>query len=333
MRSSANGGKLKGFSAMLISPLPRPGLPFGVERPGSDVVNATPSFSSPARHGIIARWFVAAAVGLTSAFNFAAHPGIEDASKGVAAKTTAGARAHDNHVIADLGLELIWVAPGTFMMGSANDEPDRNKAEGPRTQVTLTKGYWLGRTEVTQAQYEAINGVNPSTFKTVGAQAPVERVSWLDAMAFCRQLTERERAAKRLPDGYAYTLPTEAQWEYACRAGTTDAYSGEPNGMAWCNGNSGDTTHPVGLKQPNAWGFHDMLGNVLEWCHDWYGPYSGGAAADPAGPGRGHYRTARGGSWRTDAPLGRSAARSGGSAGRLDYTIGFRVALTAIDTR
>lgn len=225
------------------------------------------------------------------------------------------------------------MAPGTFTMGSANDEPERNKAEGPRMTVTLTKGYWLGKTEVTQAQYKAITGTNPSTHKNVGPQAPVERVSWLDAMEFCRKLTARERAAGRLPEGYAFTLPTEAQWEYACRAGTTEAYAGEPNGMAWCNGNSGGTTHPVATKQPNAWGFYDMAGNVLEWCLDWYGDYPGGTVTDPTGPSRGYYRTARGGSWRTDVRLGRSAARAGGSAGRLDYTLGFRLALAAVHDR
>jgi formylglycine-generating enzyme required for sulfatase activity len=264
---------------------------------------------------------------------FAADPVASRVANAESAITSATVQTRNLHVIADLGLELIWVAPGTFMMGSASDEPERNKAEGPRTQVTLTRGYWLGKTEITQAQYEAVSGVNPSTFKAVGGQGPVERVSWTDAMAFCRKLTERERAANRLPEGYAFTLPTEAQWEFACRAGSTGAYSGEPNGMAWCNGNSGDTTHAVGLKQPNAWGFHDMSGNVLEWCFDWYGPYPGGAVTDPVGPGRGHYRTARGGSWRTDVRLGRSAARSGGSAGRLDYTIGFRVALATIEER
>lgn len=239
------------------------------------------------------------------------------------------ATPRQNHIIPDLELELIWVEPGTFTMGSPPDEPLRNKAEGPETQVTLSKGYWLGRTEVTQRQYEAIMGTNPSTLTTAGSSAPVERVSWIDAMKFCRTLTERERAAGRLPKGYVLTLPTEAQWEYACRAGTTSAYAGEPDAMAWHAKNSGGTTHPVGTKKPNAWGFYDMSGNVLEWCVDWYGPYPGGAVTDPRGPERGYYRTARGGSWRAEVEVGRSAARAGGSAGRLDYTIGFRIALSS----
>jgi formylglycine-generating enzyme required for sulfatase activity len=230
-------------------------------------------------------------------------------------------------VIADLKLELLRVAPGTFAMGSPADEPERNKAEGPRMQVTLSREFWLGKTEVTQAQYEAIMGVNPSTFKKGGPDLPVENASWIDAMAFCRKLTARERASGRLAEGESYALPTEAEWEYACRAGSTASYAGDPDAMAWHNANSEGTTHPVGLKRANAWGFHDMSGNVLEWCFDWYGPYPGGAVTDPSGPGRGYYRMARGGSWRTEARTGRSAARSGGSAGRLDYTIGFRLAL------
>lgn len=232
-------------------------------------------------------------------------------------------------VITDLNLELIRVEPGTFTMGSVREEPERNKAEGPRMQVTLSREFWLGKTEVTQAQYVAIMGVNPSTFDTDGKDRPVERVSWIDAMAFCRTLTERERGAGRLGADLAYTLPTEAQWEYTCRAGTTGAYSGEPDAMAWHSANSEGTTHPVGRKRPNAWGFYDMAGNVLEWCYDWYGDYPGGVVTDPTGPERGYYRMARGGSWRTAANLGRSAARSGGSAGRLDYTIGFRLCLDA----
>lgn len=217
-------------------------------------------------------------------------------------------------------------------MGSPSVEPERHKAEGPQMRVTLTRGFWLGRTEVTQKQYESITGSNPSTFKSIGGDAPVERVSWIDAMAFCRKLTERERAAGRLPEGYAYTLPTEAQWEYAHRAGSSGAYPSEPEATAWFDRNSGGTTHEVGQKRANPWGFHDMAGNVIEWCLDWYGDYRGGAVTDPTGPERGYYRMARGGSWRTDARLGRCAARSGGSEGRLDYTIGFRIALCASKT-
>jgi formylglycine-generating enzyme required for sulfatase activity len=266
-----------------------------------------------------------------SLFSFARHYRSVAVLLGSLALATAAPPAH--RAIQDLQLELIWVEPGSFTMGSPAEEPQRNKAEGPQHRVTLTQGFWLGKTEITQAQYEAVTGANPSTFKHVGPQAPAERVSWIDAMAFCRRLTERERSAGRLPEGYAFTLPTEAQWEYAFRAGTTGAYPDEPDAMAWNSGNSGGTTHPVGQKRPNRWGFHDMSGNVLEWCLDWYADYPREPATDPTGPRRGHYRVARGGSWRTGAESGRSAARGGGSAGRLDYTLGFRVALCRVDER
>ena len=231
------------------------------------------------------------------------------------------------YVIPDLKLELLWVEPGSFMMGTARDDHPQ-KAEAPQTKVTLTHGFWLGKTEVTQGEYEAIAGTNPSTFKALGANGPVEHVSWEDAMAFCQKLTVREQAAGRILEGYVYSLPTEAQWEYVCRAGTTREYTRDPETVAWHKGNSGDSPHLVATKQPNPWGFYDLGGNVLEWCYDWYGDYPGGEVTDPIGPAHGHYRIARGGSWRADAQLTRSAARAGGSAGRLDYTLGFRLALT-----
>lgn len=246
----------------------------------------------------------------------------------VLACVTTFARTVEVRTIEGVGIELIRVEAGTFVMGSAPEEKGRHKAEGPQTRVTLTQDFWLGKTPVTQGQYEALTGENPSHFKAVGKEAPVERVSWEDAMAFCRKLTERERSAGRLPEGYVYTLPTEAQWEYACRAGTSEAYPGNPDKMAWHEGNSGGRTHPVAEKEPNTWGFYDMSGNVLEWCVDWYGDYAGGAVSDPRGPKFGHFRIARGGSWRVDVGVGRSAARAGGSAGRRDYTMGFRVALS-----
>jgi formylglycine-generating enzyme required for sulfatase activity len=228
--------------------------------------------------------------------------------------------------ISDLKLDLIWVGPGVFAMGSQAGEA-ADKAETPPTRVTLTRGFWLGRTEVTQAQYLAIAGVNPSHFTGEGSSAPVERVSWIEAMAYCDKLTKRERAAGRLPANYVYALPTEAQWEYACRAGTTGQYAGDPEKISWYDLNSGDTTHSAAQRQPNQWGFYDMAGNVLEWCADWYGNYPGGAATDPTGPADGFFRMARGGSWRSKLEVGRSAARSGASPARQDYTLGFRLAL------
>jgi formylglycine-generating enzyme required for sulfatase activity len=235
-----------------------------------------------------------------------------------------------NHTLVDLKLDLIWVEAGTFLMGSPPDEEGRHQAEGPQTRVTLSRGFWLGRTELTQAQYQALTGTNPSRFTTVGPEAPVERVSWLEAMELCEKLTERERAAGRLPDGFVYSLPTEAQWEYACRAGTTGPTAGDLPEMSWYELNSDETTHPVAQLAPNRWGFFDLSGNVLEWCFDWYGNYPGGSVTDPAGPAHGHFRMARGGSWRTRLDVGRSAARAGGSPGRQDYTIGLRLALVPV---
>jgi len=243
--------------------------------------------------------------------------------------------AGQNHTVTlpnAVALDLIWIAPGTFTMGSPDSESDRHYWEGPQTIVTISKGFWLGKTPVTQGQYQAVMGNNPSSFTTVGADAPVEQVSWNDAMAFCQKLTEQERAAGALPEGYAFTLPTEAQWEYACRAGTTEARYGNLDDIAWYHDNSGHTTHPVGQKQPNAWGLYDMLGNVWEWCSDWdgYGHYPGGSVTDPVGAPSGTYRVLRGGSWGYRAGFCRSAYRSNrGPGGRIN-DLGFRLALAPL---
>jgi formylglycine-generating enzyme required for sulfatase activity len=229
--------------------------------------------------------------------------------------------------VPELNLEMAYIRPGTFTMGSPASEGGRSDDESPQTQVTLTKGYWLGKTEVTQAQWEALMGSNPSHFK--GTDQPVETVSWNDAMEFCRKLTERERSAGRLPEGYEYTLPTEAQWEYACRAGTPGQYGGDGSldDMGWYRRNSGNTTHSVGKKQANAWGLYDMHGNVWEWCLDCYGTYPGGAARDPTGPTSGVSRVLRGGCWDRDAVSCRAAGRDWFDSGISDEDLGFRLAL------
>ena len=226
--------------------------------------------------------------------------------------------------VPDLNLEMAYVRSGTFTMGGCENFFNDEK---PLTRVTLTKGYWLGKTEVTQGQYEALMGSNPSDFKNAGRDAPVEQVSWDDAMQFCRKLTERERSAGRLPWGYDYTLPTEAQWEYACRAGTTGAYAGNLDSMGWYTSNSGNTTHPVAQKQANAWGLYDMHGNVWEWCRDWYGDYPGGSVTDPTGPSSGTFRVIRGGSWNFDAGICRSASRLRYDPGNRLNDLGFRLSL------
>ncbi|MBO4715647.1 MAG: SUMF1/EgtB/PvdO family nonheme iron enzyme, partial [Verrucomicrobia bacterium] len=241
-----------------------------------------------------------------------------------------------------VALDMIWISPGTFRMGSPEYELGRSDDE-TRHKVTLTQGYWLGKYEVTQAQYEAVTGENPSRFK--GADLPVENVSWNDAMAFCAKLTERDQAASRLPRGYEYILPTEAQWEYACRAGTMTAFNngtdieaeeeiyGEcPNldEVAWYWCNSSNKTHPVGQKLPNDWDLYDMHGNVFEWCLDRKSKYPDEAVTDPVGEGTDDYRARRGGSYSyydDGAKNCRSAARNTGSITMTSNSLGFRVAL------
>jgi len=178
-------------------------------------------------------------------------------------------------------------------------------------EVTISKDYYLGVHEVTQAQYEKVMGTKPSYFqgdeiKGSSTNNPVESVSWLDAVEFCKKLSDlpEEKAAGRV-----YRLPTEAEWEYACRAGSKSAYSfGESSkslgDYAWFDGNSNNQTHPVGEKKANAWGLYDMHGNVWEWCSDWYGEYPNGAVSDPVGPREGSDRVNRGGGWfiRAESP-------------------------------
>jgi formylglycine-generating enzyme required for sulfatase activity len=159
----------------------------------------------------------------------------------------------------------------------------------------------------------------------------VESVSWDEAMDFCRKLTERERSAGSLPSGYVYTLPTEAQWEYACRAGTTGDYAGDLQAMAWFAENAGRTTHAVATKQANAWGLHDMHGNVWEWCADWYADkLPGGSVSDFKGAAAGSNRVFRGGSWWNDAADCRSAFRYWNSPGFRSAYLGFRLALSSV---
>lgn len=224
-------------------------------------------------------------------------------------------------IVPGLQLEMVPLEAGAFTMGSAEGEPD----ERPITRVQLTRPFWLGRYEVTQAQWEAIMGANPAHFR--GAQLPVEKVSWLEAQAFCRQLTEQERAAGRLPAGYVYALPSEAQWEYACRAGSTGAYAGALDELAWYKVNSGNLPRPVGGKRANAWGLYDMHGNVWEWCRDWKAPLPGGTVRDPAGPASGEFRIFRGGAWNMPASKNRSATRVGALPTARGFDVGFRVAL------
>jgi formylglycine-generating enzyme required for sulfatase activity len=223
-----------------------------------------------------------------------------------------------------IGLELVPIPGGTFRMGSEQGHRD----ERPLTQVTL-RDFALGKTEVTQAQWQAVMRSNPSRFR--GSDLPVENVSWDMAMLFCRRLTERARAAGKLPAGFEFTLPTEAQWEYACRAGSTGDYAADPGAMAWYDANSDLQTHPVGAKQANAWGLHDMHGNVLEWCHDWFkDSLPGGRVTEPTGPAEGSFRIYRGGGWSGDAGNLRYSHRFKIAPDDLYDGLGFRLALRRI---
>jgi formylglycine-generating enzyme required for sulfatase activity len=314
-----------------------------------------------------------------------------------AAVSVTSLRAAEPHIIRDLGLKLMSIPAGTFTMGSPATEAVRQNNEGPRTQVTISRPFWLGQTEVTHAQWRKIMGTdlveqarrmltNDATYTIAGKKqtirefykktrdsdpkelvfnaddnAPMYWVSWDDAVEFCRRLNAREGAAGRLPKGHEYRLPTESEWEYACRAGTKQAtYAGELeikgknnvpalDDIAWYAGNSSagyigkgqDTAdwpekqypsgiaaqRTVGTKRPNPWGLHDMIGNLGEWCGDWYADkLPGGDVRDPRGPASGPGRILRGGSWDDSALRCRAALPSWASPGPRN-TRGFRIAL------
>ena len=277
-------------------------------------------------------------------------------------------------------IPMNWIPAGTFVMGSPDDETGRKSDEGPQTTVTLTKGYWMGKTEVTIGQWKAVTGMNvrdkaikllsdttvyafPGGKKATirefmgfgkddidkilsheSDETPMYFVNWYEAMQFCKELTEQERAAHRLPTGYEYTLPTEAQWEYACRAGTTGAVYGEStDAIAWYGANSykgytgkglGNPSagpHDAGSKLANQWGMQDMLGNIWEWCYDWYdAAYSGGHVTDPTGPATGSYKVNRGGSFGSGVYDERSAARAQNPPNEASAWRGFRIGLCAV---
>lgn len=308
------------------------------------------------------------------------------------------ASAGEPRSVSDLKMTFVPIPAGSFSMGSPAGEPGRRNDEGPVTRVTISKEFWLGQTEVTHAQWRSLMGsgipeqvkralTDDTIYNIDGTQrtvyeyyrtpkefdperfidnrdddAPMYWVNWHEAVEFCQKLTERERTANRLPQGYVYRLVTEAEWEYACRAGTTTAtYVGDINilgrynapvldEIAWYGGNSsvgwtgkGISTdswqgkqypggragqHTVATRKPNAWGLYDMLGNVWEWCGDWHGPsLPGGEVTDPVGPQTGTKRISRGGSWMYAANGSRSAKRFQDEPGARFRCVGFRVAL------
>jgi formylglycine-generating enzyme required for sulfatase activity len=288
-------------------------------------------------------------------------------------------------------LQMVWIPPGKFLMGSPASETGRKPDEGPQTEVTLTRGFWLGRTMVTIAQWKSVMnldvrgqlskmlhddtlydlGGKKQTVRDymrfgrdddpgdhIGGEAgdlPMYFVSWNDAMEFCQKLTARERTAGSLPPGYEYTLPTEAEWEYACRAGTSNATYAGPmvvdgrsapvlDNLAWYSANSPDGytgkgfnvsgrtggPHPVAQKQPNDWGLYDMYGELWQWCRDSYGPYPGGSVTDPIGPPTGTDCVNRGGSFGSGPRDERSANRAKNPPAEASAYRGFRLALCPV---
>jgi sulfatase modifying factor 1 len=247
-----------------------------------------------------------------------------------------------------------WIPPGSFMMGSPETEPGRYDREGPQHEVAIGQSFWMFETPCTQALWLAVMGENENPSRFVDVRRPVEQVSWNDAQEFIERLNSAVT-------GLALRLPTEAEWEYSCRACTTDAtYSGKIeilgynnapslDSIAWYGGNCGvgfdlddgyDSsgweekqhdhsmagTRTVARKHPNCWGLFDMLGNVLEWCQDWYGEYTADPQVNPQGPNEGHSRVFRGGAWRDLARHVRSAGRFNSGPGFRYYDVGFRCA-------
>jgi formylglycine-generating enzyme required for sulfatase activity len=239
----------------------------------------------------------------------------------------------------ELKMKLVWIPPGKFIMGSPKDEKDRAPDED-QVQVTLTKGFWLGQHEVTQAEWRRLMQTTPwsgAAYAKQGDDYAATYVSWDDAIKFSEKFTAQERATGRLPAGWQYTLPTEAQWEYACRTGTTTRFSfgnddSDLNDYGWWGGLVGDGNakdeqyaHKVGQRKANRWGLNDMHGNVCEWCHDWY-EINLTVGTDPQGPLEGSARVYRGGDWADAAKFCRSAFRYSDDPSNRGGALGFRLA-------
>ena len=253
-------------------------------------------------------------------------------------------------VAAPADTNLVFIQPGTFRMGSPTNEAERNSDEVQHL-VTISRGFWMEKYLVTQGDYLAVVGSNPSYFTSANGYRddltrPVETVSWFDATNYCALRTQQERAGGLIPTNYVYRLPTESEWEYACRAGTATAFylgsglhSGQANfqGQAEYDASVGTTynssgislgqTTAVGRYAANRWGLYDMAGNVFEWCQDWYGTYPLGSLIDPQGAVTGSFRVIRGGYWYSGAGRCRSADRIYFNPGDRLNSFGFRVLL------
>ncbi|MEE0453958.1 MAG: formylglycine-generating enzyme family protein [Sodaliphilus sp.] len=244
-------------------------------------------------------------------------------TKGGTVKRVTTKASYSNGTLTVNGIKynMVWVEGGTFRMGATSEQGSEISDEKPVHSVTLS-GYYIGKTEVTQALWQAVMGSNPSYFE--GDDLPVEQVSWDDCQEFIRKLNSLT--------GQNFRLPTEAEWEFACRGGNNSRgykYSGSNyiDNVAWYDGNSGDKTHPVATKSPNELGIYDMSGNVWEWCADWYGDYSSGRQTNPKGPYGGSGRVNRGGSWYNFARNCRSSIRIDDYPTYRDDLLGLRLAL------
>ena len=245
-------------------------------------------------------------------------------TKGGTVKRVATKASFSNGTLTVNGIKynMVWVDGGTFRMGATSEQgSDAWNSEKPVHSVTLS-GYYIGKTEVTQSLWKAVMGSNPSRFE--GDNLPVEFVSWDDCQEFIRKLNALI--------GQNFRLPTEVEWEFACRGGNNSRgykYSGSNyiDNVAWYYGNSGEKTLPVATKSPNELGIYDMSGNVWEWCSDWYGDYSSSAQTNPKGPYDGSYRVSRGGGWCDNARNCRSSIRDCGVQDCRDYFLGLRLAL------
>ncbi|MCK6513367.1 formylglycine-generating enzyme family protein [Myxococcota bacterium] len=245
-------------------------------------------------------------------------------------------------LVGEADIAMRWIPVGRFLAGAGADGKEAGGNEKPQHEVTILRGFWMGETPVTQGQYLALMGKKPSHFTKAGLEAPVECVCWYDAAVFANKLSaleglsacfveigeQMEGVGNKGSDyvgSKGWRLPTEAEWEYACRAGAATPRYGELDQIAWYGENSGGTTHIVGQKQANAWGLHDTLGNVWEWCYDWSGGYSAQAATDPVGAATSTRRVLRGGGWSSGASCVRAARRSSLTPADRYGDIGFRV--------
>ncbi len=226
---------------------------------------------------------------------------------------------------------MLWIPPGEFLMGTPPSDTNRTASELPQFQVRFTHGFWIGQHEVTQAEYQNLTCTNPAAFPS-DLENPVEKVSWLEAAAYCVRLTQRERETGRLPDGYAYRLPTEAEWEYAARAGSTNQFSfgDDPallGGYGWYITSSGLRPHSVGELPPNAWALRDIHGNVFEWCCDWIESAPTEPVADFTGNTTAPYHAVRGGAWSFPWVNCRCSWRAGYPPVARQSYLGFRIVL------